>query len=115
MPLHDGTDHRPNAKSAASRMEQQYGLFSGAKTKARHAAIACGEAHGDNLSQSCKRLNLNQPRLHALVDAMNCFEADYATACAFRFLRQPSRPNPPRPVAKSGSAAGSGVSTGAKL
>jgi hypothetical protein len=34
------------------------------------------------------------------------------TACAFRFLRQPSRPKPPMPVAKSGSAAGSGVAAG---
>jgi hypothetical protein len=25
-----------------------------------------------------------------------------ATTCVFRFLRQPSRPNAPRPVAKSG-------------
>jgi len=33
----------------------------------------------------------------------------YATACAFRFLRQPSRPKPPMPVANSGSVAGSGV------
>ena len=34
----------------------------------------------------------------------------------FRFLRQPSRPKPPRPVAKSGSAAGSGVvATGVML
>jgi hypothetical protein len=31
------------------------------------------------------------------------------TACAFRFLRHPNRPNAPRPVAKSGNAAGSGV------
>jgi hypothetical protein len=28
---------------------------------------------------------------------------------AFRFLRQPSRPNAPKPVAKSGSAAGNGI------
>jgi hypothetical protein len=32
-----------------------------------------------------------------------------ATACAFRFLRQPSRPIAPRPVANSGRAAGTGV------
>ena len=31
---------------------------------------------------------------------------DQAVACAFRLLRQPSRPNAPRPVAKSGSAPG---------
>ena len=30
-------------------------------------------------------------------------------AACLRFLRQPSRPNAPRPVANSGSAAGSGV------
>src|SRR6476659_506505 len=35
-----------------------------------------------------------------------CFDQ---AARAFRFLRQPSRPNAPRPVAKSGSAAGMGV------
>ena len=37
---------------------------------------------------------------------------DQAASCAFRFLRQPSRPNTPRPVAKSGKAVGSGVTTG---
>ncbi len=35
-----------------------------------------------------------------------------ASAAAFRFLRQPSRPIAPRPVAKSGSAAGNGVADG---
>src|SRR5262249_51060726 len=34
-----------------------------------------------------------------------------ASACAFRFLRQPNRPRPPRPVAKSGRADGRGVTT----
>jgi hypothetical protein len=34
-----------------------------------------------------------------------------AAAWAFRFLRQPSRPNAPRPVAKSGRAAGNGVAS----
>jgi hypothetical protein len=29
---------------------------------------------------------------------------NYYDVCAFRFLRQPSRPKPPRPVAKSGRA-----------
>src|SRR6185437_11630976 len=37
------------------------------------------------------------------------FDQAAIAADAFRFLRQPSRPNAPRPVAKSGSAAGSGV------
>ena len=34
---------------------------------------------------------------------------DQAATRVFRFLRQPSRPNAPRPVAKSGNAAGNGV------
>ena len=39
-----------------------------------------------------------------------------ATACALRFLRQPNKPSAPRPEAKSGRAAGSGVvATGAML
>src|SRR5215467_511980 len=32
--------------------------------------------------------------------------------CDLRFMRHPSRPNPPRPVAKRGSAAGVGVIAG---
>jgi hypothetical protein len=36
-------------------------------------------------------------------------------AAFFRFLRQPSRPKPPRPVAKSGKAAGRGVVSSVKL
>ena len=40
------------------------------------------------------------------------YQAAGAAAAFFRFLRQPSRPNAPRPVAKSGSAAGSGVASG---
>src|SRR5262245_52882590 len=35
-----------------------------------------------------------------------------ASAAAFLFGRQPSRPNAPKPVAKSGSAVGSGCSCG---
>src|SRR6516162_7901126 len=31
--------------------------------------------------------------------AITATRLDYATACAFRFLRQPSRPKPPRPEA----------------
>ena len=33
----------------------------------------------------------------------------FCQAVALRFLRHPSRPNAPRPVAKSGSAVGSGT------
>jgi hypothetical protein len=40
------------------------------------------------------------------VDFMNCA---IMTGCAFRFLRQPSRPKPPMPVANSGSAAAMGI------
>src|SRR5208283_102818 len=44
----------------------------------------------------------------SLRNPIRCF-AQAASAAAFRYLRQPSRPIAPRPVAKSGSAAGSGV------
>jgi hypothetical protein len=37
------------------------------------------------------------------------YAATCAAVAAFRFLRQPSSPNAPRPVAKSGRAAGNGV------
>ena len=40
--------------------------------------------------------------------ALALSHSDYS-AIAFRFLLQPSRPNAPRPVAKSGIAVGSGV------
>jgi hypothetical protein len=43
----------------------------------------------------------------SLRNPIKCF--DQAASAAFRFLRQPSRPKAPRPVAKSGRAAGSGV------
>ena len=44
----------------------------------------------------------------------NLFAALFVqAACAFRFLRQPSRPSAPRPVAKNGRAAGRGVGTAA--
>src|SRR5262249_37175013 len=36
-------------------------------------------------------------------------QINQAATCAFRFRRQPSRPNAPRLVAKSGRAAGTGV------
>ena len=39
--------------------------------------------------------------------------AQAAIAAEFRFLRRASRPNTPRPPAKSGNAAGKGVATGA--
>jgi hypothetical protein len=36
-----------------------------------------------------------------------CF--DHAAGVAFRFLRHPNNPNAPKPVTKSGSAAGTGT------
>jgi len=45
-----------------------------------------------------------------LRNPIRCFDQAAARAAEFfRFLRQPSRPNAPRPVAKRGRAAGSGV------
>jgi len=44
------------------------------------------------------------------------FSLNYALkALGFRFLRQPSRPNAPRPVAKSGRVAGRGVTVPVSL
>ena len=43
------------------------------------------------------------------------FVNDQAASAAFRFLRQPNRPNAPRPEAKSGSAAGTGVAAVAMI
>ena len=48
-------------------------------------------------------------RLAAVSPKLNLVLNHAASAAAFFFLRQPSRPNAPRPVAKSGSVAGSGV------
>jgi hypothetical protein len=45
----------------------------------------------------------------SLRNPIRCFDQAAASAAAFRFLRQPSKPNAPRPEAKSGRAAGSGV------
>jgi hypothetical protein len=50
------------------------------------------------------------PLRRSLRNPIRCLDQAAASAVAFlRFLRRESRPNAPRPVAKSGSAAGSGV------
>jgi hypothetical protein len=43
--------------------------------------------------------------------AVRAFMPYDGTDCALRFLRQPSRPIAPRPVANNGRAVGSGVTT----
>ena len=45
----------------------------------------------------------------SLRNLIRCFGQAASAVAAFFFLRQPSKPNAPRPVAKSGRAAGSGV------
>ena len=57
-------------------------------------------------SQNAKRKTASR---RSLRNPIRCFDQAATIAAAFRFLRQPSRPNAPRPVAKSGRAAGSGV------
>ena len=61
-------------------------------------------------SIGCKRQNAkgDKPFVIHLKDARSGF-GYAASAASFFFLRQPNRPNTPMPVAKSGSAAGSGV------
>jgi hypothetical protein len=53
------------------------------------------------------------PKKIATPIADNIVAVSADAAAAFRFLRQPNKPNAPRPVAKSGKAAGSGVGGGA--
>src|SRR5664280_926790 len=48
------------------------------------------------------------PARRSLRNPIRCFD-QAAAAAAFRFLRQPSIPNAPRPLTKSGRAAGNGV------
>src|ERR1700733_15923745 len=50
----------------------------------------------------------------SLRNPIRCFD-QAGSAAAFFFLRQPSRPNAPRPLAKRGKAAGKGVVVAAKL
>jgi len=52
---------------------------------------------------------LARARVNGLAKFSQIFKLLNQPAAAFFFLRQPSRPNPTRPVAKSGSAAGSGT------
>jgi len=61
---------------------------------------------GDNAPQNKKkdRLTAVLPS-HKLADD----QAGARAALFLRFLRQPSRPNPPRPETNSGRVAGSGV------
>src|ERR1039458_10172550 len=53
------------------------------------------------LARSCNRKTATR---RSLRNPIRCFD-QAARAAAFRFPRQPSRPNAPWPVAKSGSAA----------
>jgi hypothetical protein len=56
------------------------------------------------MAEAVFNLNIKARRVKYPVDL-----AQAAMPPAFRFLRQPSRPSAPRPVAKSGRAAGNGV------
>src|ERR1019366_9996834 len=67
------------------------------------------------LADSCTATNSTNRKTasrRSLRNRIRCFDQ---AASAFRFLRQPSRPNAPRPEAKSGRAAGRGVAPTALL
>jgi hypothetical protein len=69
-----------------------------------------------NRSLDFKKTSRPETRLARRVSPkcnLGAFGQTAARATVFRFLRQPNRPNAPRPAAKSGNAAGSGVATGA--
>ena len=63
--------------------------------------------------RTCSSENRKSASRRSLLSPVCCF-GHAASAAAFFFLRQPSRANAPTPVAKSGSAAGSGVVASAR-
>ena len=65
------------------------------------ANVERGQSRPNRSAANRKAVASPLPRLMFFVQA--------ASACAFRFLRRASRPEPPTPVAKSGKAAGRGV------
>lgn len=62
-------------------------------------------------SQADMALQTERPPRGGLSE-INFIGRHAVSAADFFFLRQPSRPNAPTPLAKNGSAAGSGVSAG---
>ena len=64
---------------------------------------------GANASKSCQPLNQKDRPRGGLSEIRSGVLIRLRSAAAFRFLRQPSRPKAPRPLAKSGKAAGNGV------
>jgi hypothetical protein len=64
------------------------------------------------VEQQSDRLGYHNLPKHADLESSKmarCFDRQAAAACDLRLLRQPSRAKPPRPVANSGRAAGSGA------
>jgi hypothetical protein len=64
---------------------------------------------GDTLGLSANRKTASRRSLEIQYQSGLLIQRAVVAAALFRFLRQPSRPNAPRPVTKSGRAAGSGV------
>jgi hypothetical protein len=73
-----------------------------APSQARRKVGANGD--GDTL---IRRLTLALLRQSFVLTGQQTTSDDQATACTFRFLRQPSRTKSPMPVTNSGSAPGS--------
>jgi hypothetical protein len=70
----------------------------------------CNKQHWQNDARTKRKTAL---RRSLRISFFDFDQAARARAAAFRFLRQPSIPIAPRPVAKSGKDAGSGVSDAA--
>jgi len=74
-------------------------------------AMGQDQPHAPQHSRSKKKDRLVRRTLR---NPIGCVDQTAASAAAFfRFLRQPSRPNAPRPVANKGTDAGRGVAPGA--
>ena len=80
--------------------------------KATVVARRCNKSRGANSDQHRKQKR--PPRGGLSEIRIMRFDQAATAATFFRFLRQPSRPSTPRPVVKSGRAAGRGVAVTAQ-
>jgi hypothetical protein len=82
-------------------------VMSALPSKADMCSAASDVCYGPTADILPSMANRKTASRRSLRNPIRCFNQT-ARVAAFRFLRQPRRPNAPRPVAKSGSAAGNG-------
>ena len=106
-------DPNPLPKSNQDRIVRPEKLMSSDPRFCSAANAAMCHSRPNALEHERHKKKDRQPR-RSLQNSIGCFD-QAAIAAAFRFLRQPSKPNAPRPEAKSGSAAGRGVADAGAL